>query len=1306
MSHSPQGKIVTFYSYKGGTGRTTALANVAWILAGNGKKVLVVDWDLESPGLHKFFQPFLDEDVVAVTPGIIELINEYAMAATENVPRGPNWHTDYARLLPHAVSLEWEFPGEGTLDFVSAGRQNRDYSALITSMDWDNFYGRLGGGVFFDALKADMKRNYDYALIDSRTGLSDIADICTVHFPDILVDCFTLSDQSIEGAAAVARHIDERYRERAIRILPVPMRVDYGENAKVEAGRSLARSRFDRFPKGLSPEEANRYWLAAEVPYRPFYAFEETLAVFGDAPGSPNSMLAAYERLSSAITQGEVMAYPGVDESLRLATLELFARRDPDDTAEVLLSYVSSDRPWADWIAVLLERAGLRVRARNADMAPLDDGRSHADSAGRVAVLLSPAYLQAEGSGLLWEQAFVTSGPLLSRRLTVLRVLDSPFEPPFTDGVLVDLVGLGERQAVEAILRAFDRHGHAVEHPAEQAPAGPRYPGAAGPVPEIWNVGTRNAAFTGRGAVLERLRDQMTGTGQTGLLPQVLHGLGGVGKTQVALEYAHRFKTDYDLVWWIPAEQPDQIRTALSTLARRLGLRVGDNVAEAAELAREALRRNEPFSRWMLIFDNADDPRELANYLPGGGGHVLITSRNQAWAQLAAPVELDVFTSAESVEHLMRRVPGISHEDAFKISTALGYLPLAVEQAAGWLEVSGTPTEAYLQELEQQTTRALAMEAPPGYPEPVAITWNLSFERLRDESPAAARLLQLCAFFAADPIAMDLIYSDQTARLLVPYDPSLREKLVLGRIIRRISRYALAKVDQGNNSLQVHRLVQAVIRSRMTDAEQEAACHDVHAILLGARPKGDPDSPESWPAFDQIIPHVWASRATECAEEDVRQLLIDLLRYQWKRGNYDEALEVCVLMAEQWAELLGEDHWQLLYLRSQLANVLRSLGRADEALVIDQDVLDRQRRTLGEDHPHTLMTAGNLAADLRVLGQFGRALAMDQDTYDRSKDIFGEDYPRTLIAANNLAVSLRLVGDCFRARDLDRETLDRRVAVLGRSHPYTLFSAANLARDMREAGDFAQSAELLRTTYVAYQEVLGDNALETLRTAKSLAVSLRKAGMREEAKQLAMDTCTRYARYFADSQDAVAADLELACCLSALGDKTAARGRTEQILVAQRESLGSNHPYTLGIASNLVVLMRTSGDLADAYELGSATLERLRSTLGETHPFTLSCAVNVGNCLADLGRYAEAADLEMDTIEKLSRTLGTDHPDTLACKANHAVTLDSLGRRQEAANLRQTVVEAFAQRFGEEHPNVEDTRTSLRLNRDLEPQPT
>jgi CO dehydrogenase nickel-insertion accessory protein CooC1 len=229
VNASRNGEIITFYSYKGGTGRTMALANVAWIIASNGKRVLVIDWDLESPGLHKFFHPFLDESTVSATPGVIEIINDYATASLDQSPRADDWYLDYARVDQHAVSLEWAFPDGGKLDLLSAGRQNRDYSAAVCSLDWDNFYERLGGGRFFHAMREDMKRNYDYVLIDSRTGLSDVADICTIELPDVLAVCFTLNNQSIEGAAAVARQISNRYRDRNIAVLPVPMRIEDGE---------------------------------------------------------------------------------------------------------------------------------------------------------------------------------------------------------------------------------------------------------------------------------------------------------------------------------------------------------------------------------------------------------------------------------------------------------------------------------------------------------------------------------------------------------------------------------------------------------------------------------------------------------------------------------------------------------------------------------------------------------------------------------------------------------------------------------------------------------------------------------------------------------------------------------------------------------------------------------------------------------------------------------------------------------------------------------------------------------------------
>jgi len=1305
---SPTGTIVTFYSYKGGTGRTMALANVSWILAMAGKRVLVVDWDLESPGLHKFFHPFLDEDVVAATPGVIELLTNYSWAATEqHGDAARDWHIEYAQILDYAVSLEWEFPGQGTLDFVSAGRQNRDYSSLISSMDWDNFYSRLGGGQFFDALRADMKENYDFVLIDSRTGLSDIADICTVHFPDVLVDCFTLSDQSIDGASAVARHIDERYSERGIRILPVPMRIDFGENAKVEAGRALARARFDRFPKGLGPDDMNRYWLSVEIPYRPFYAFEETLATFGDAPGSPNSMLAAFERLAGAITEGRIDLFAPMDEQVRLATLDRFARRGPAESSEVLIVYTSEDRAWVDWISVVLGQATFGVTTHGIDVVPAHELETLLETSTHTILLLSPAFIASERGRSVWDAIVPAQPGGTPQQTTVVRILNAQLNPFFAQLPPLDLTGLGEEQGADAIVRALGRPGRVAEQPSEHGRLTAQFPGAARTAPAVWNVDRRNAVFTGRGRVLEQLRDQLLGATQRVVLPQALHGLGGVGKTQVALEYAHRFRADYDVVWWVPALQPDSIRSALAVLAARIGLRVGDNVAEAANAALEALRRGTPYARWLLIFDNADNPAELEQFLPGGDGHVLITSRDPAWTQFAKPIAVDVFTEEEATLHLLRRVPGLARDSAVKIGRALGFLPLAIEQVAAWLEATSMPASEYLDALEHETASTLTLSTKE-FPQSVALTWNVSFRQLREASPAAARLLELLAFFSSDPISLDLIYSDETAEILIPYDETLRDKLVLGKVVREISRFALAKVDQGNNSIQVHTLVQAVMRDGMDAEHKSETMHDVHKILVGARPPhGDTDDPDNWPSLDKIMPHVQASLAAECDEEDTRQMFIDLVRYQWKRGNFEGALSSGRYLADLWKNRLGADYWQRLFLLSQLANVYRSQGRFIEAYELDMDVWARQQSspTIGRTHPHTLITASGLTADMRALGKFQDALDLDKQTYAALQDLYGEDHPRTLMAANNLAVSYRSLGDCYSARELDEDTLERRQAALGEKHPYTLFSASNLARDEREAGQYQASVARLRATYETYLEVLGDQLPDPLRTAKSLAVSLRKAGHPEEALKLADGTNDRYRQYFPGSPDAVAADAEVAVCLWAIGDSVAARDRSRRTLSVLRAALGEEHHYGHLLQNNLALFLRGVGDTEGAYELAAETLVQLRRTFGEDHPFALTGALNLANCLADLNREEEAAMLEADAVTRLTKRLNASHPDTLAARCNLSISLQTLGRTTDAMAHRQEVINQMSQVLGEDHPDVIAVRRGRRIGWDLEPQP-
>jgi WD40 repeat protein/MinD-like ATPase involved in chromosome partitioning or flagellar assembly len=337
MPTRKSGKIITFYSYKGGTGRSMALANVAWILASSGKRVLTIDWDLEAPGLHRYFHPFLADKDLSESSGVIDFVIDFGVeamtptASQETLPA--DWYIPYANILRYAVALDWKFPDGGALDFIPAGRQGPLYASRVNSFNWQNFYDRLGGGKFMDAVRDHIAAEYDYVLIDSRTGVSDTSGICTVQMPDALVVFFTLNNQSIEGAAAVAASVHNQRRLKKERlvpsIFPVPTRIDLAEKDKLELAREYAQARFDPLVETDDVPEADRarYWGEVEVLYFPFYSYEEVLATFADKPGQTNSLLASAERITSYITVREVHHLTPPSDAERERVKALYARQ-------------------------------------------------------------------------------------------------------------------------------------------------------------------------------------------------------------------------------------------------------------------------------------------------------------------------------------------------------------------------------------------------------------------------------------------------------------------------------------------------------------------------------------------------------------------------------------------------------------------------------------------------------------------------------------------------------------------------------------------------------------------------------------------------------------------------------------------------------------------------------------------------------------------------------------------------------------------------------------------------------------------
>ncbi|HEY0151405.1 MAG TPA: pentapeptide repeat-containing protein [Longimicrobium sp.] len=343
------GRIITFYSYKGGTGRSMALANVAWLLACSGKRVLAIDWDLEAPGLHRYFAPFLIDPELFSSEGMIDFVWDLSTAALTPGEAGRRETGDLAEMAEigdYVMRVDWEFPGGGELDLIPAGKQGSHYSERVNAFDWDNFYERLGGGRALNAAREELKCEYDYVLIDSRTGVSDTSGICTVQMPDALVVLFTLNKQGIRGASAVAGSV--RRNRAAMPIFPVPTRIDSSEADKLRAGLRQAKAAFAPFLADMEPEAVDEYWGSVEFPYVPYFAFEEVLAPFAEARGRKSTLLAAATRLARYTTGLHVTEPLEPDEDVRQRVVSAYAHEDGAPLGPMEPPAPSPARP-AEW---------------------------------------------------------------------------------------------------------------------------------------------------------------------------------------------------------------------------------------------------------------------------------------------------------------------------------------------------------------------------------------------------------------------------------------------------------------------------------------------------------------------------------------------------------------------------------------------------------------------------------------------------------------------------------------------------------------------------------------------------------------------------------------------------------------------------------------------------------------------------------------------------------------------------------------------------------------------------------------------
>lgn len=889
------------------------------------------------------------------------------------------------------------------------------------------------------------------------------------------------------------------------------------------------------------------------------------------------------------------------------------AARSPSSGVDFFVSYTGADQGWAEWIAWVLEDAGYRVRIQtwdfNAGSHFVTEMHQAAQVAARTIAVLSTAYLSSAFAEAEWQAAWAADPSGRARKLLVFRVEECDRPGLLGQLVSVDLFGLDRDIAAGRLVAAArgERSKPAVEPVFPGGPAQPMVtatgmePTFPGRLPDVWNVPSRNRHFTGRQSQLDQIRTEL-GSGPVAVT--TLHGMGGVGKTQLAVEYAHRHAAEYTLVWWIDAEQTLLVGEKFAALAGPLGLSTDGAVSDIAAIVLAALGRR---VGWLVVFDNAEDPVALRDWLPSGPGHVLITSRNPGWEALAAAVDVDVFERAEAVAFLTRRLPGLNAAVADALAAELGDLPLALAQAAGYLTTTRTDPASYLAKFRTRRTTLLGKGGDPLYAGTIATAWSMALERLRADAPATVQLLTLCALLAPEPIPLALFddHPDLLDGPLAQACAGTHPRLDLDDVVGDALAYSLAR--RSGNTIQLHRLVGAVIAGQLPEERRDVLRGVVVALVEAALPD-EPHRSGTWPVYAMLVPHA------RIVFRPDRPGVLKLLEYLDASGDYRTAKIVQEDVHNDTVARLGAEHPAALRTRAAVANWTGEAGDPGGARDMLAALLPVCDRALGADDRQTLLVAARLADWTGQAGDWPGARDLCLSILPRWRRVAGEDDPETLYVWANLGFWTGQAGDVAGACAHYAAFLPIRERVLGPEHPDVLESRDQYARWIGEAGDPAAARDLCSALLTVHERVSGAEHHGTLWVRTNLAWWTGKAG-----------------------------------------DPAAARDQYAQLLPIRERVSGPEHPATLVARGNFAYWVGQAGDPAMARDQYAALLLIHRRVLGPDHPDTLLDQRNLAHWTGEAGDPAGARDQFAAVLALFERALGPEHRETVAARTELAV---------------------------------------------------
>jgi tetratricopeptide (TPR) repeat protein len=899
---------------------------------------------------------------------------------------------------------------------------------------------------------------------------------------------------------------------------------------------------------------------------------------------------------------------------------------------DFFLSFAGADRPWATWLLAELDAAEYSSVSQLRDFVAGSNFAVEMDQAAqrarRILGVLSPQALQARYVRQEWAQRLAADPTGEQRELVLVRV--EPCEPEGLLGpvVYIDLVGLDEaaararlREELAAVVRGQRPLPAEAEFPGGGPTAAvaadadrPRFPTA---LPPVWNLPfRRNPTFTGREQTLAALAEQL-GRGAATAVTQTLQGPGGVGKTALATEYAYRYRSQFDTVWWVRAEQPATLVGDYAGLAGALQL-TGAGQADQ-QLAVVAVRRwLEEHDRWLLVLDNADAPdtptglevplAQLVDLLPRVlHGQLLVTSRDASWEEHAGLAELEVFTPTEAVAFLLGRSGGSDLAAAAQIVELLGLLPLALEQAGAYIRETRLSLGDYLERLRGYPALTVARGRPRDRDptDTVATTWQVSLERVRPTAGAAV-LLEVCGFLGPEEIPRELF-----ARRLDPPTAELHwlaeDPFALDAAVAALRRFGLVKADE--QMLSVHRLLQQVVRDGLDRAAKVVRIRVAVRLLEQALPFGGHADPGLWPVCARLLPHALA--ATEHAEQleveplTTAGLLENAADYLHGRARYADARRLHERALAIREAQLGTDHPDTAQSFHHLASVLREQGELADARRLLERALAIREAHLGADHPTTAYSLNKLATVLHDQGNLAGARRLHERALVIYEAHRGTDHLDTAATLNNLAGVLRAQRDLAGARHLYERALAIREAHRGANHPETAWTMDNLALALREQGDLAGARHLYERALAIREANLGTDHPDTAWTLNTLAAVLHDQGELAGARLLLeRSLAIREAQLGAEHPYTAWTLNNLAGVLGAQGDLGAARRLYERALAIREAHRGANHPETATTLNNLAGVLHAQGDLTAARHLYERALAIREAHLDADHPDT------------------------------------------------------------------------------------------------------